>query len=80
MSVFPRLFVFYRISGCFSAMGVQKHYKKVLQTNRVARRKAFTKNSTENPKPIFSRFFFYHVFGRFSVQGELKNTTKNIGK
>jgi hypothetical protein len=25
MSVFPRLFLFYRIFGCFSAMGVQKH-------------------------------------------------------
>jgi hypothetical protein len=28
MSVFPRLFLFYRVFGCFSAMGVQKHYKK----------------------------------------------------
>jgi hypothetical protein len=28
MSVFPRLFWFYRVFGCFSAMGVQKHYKK----------------------------------------------------
>jgi hypothetical protein len=28
MSVFPRLFWFYRGFGCFSAMGVQKQYKK----------------------------------------------------
>jgi hypothetical protein len=35
MSVFPRLFLFYRIFGCFSAMGVQKHHKNVLQKNRV---------------------------------------------
>jgi hypothetical protein len=28
MSVFPRLVLFYRGFGCFSAMGVQKHYKK----------------------------------------------------
>jgi hypothetical protein len=25
MSVFPRFFLFYRVFGCFSAMGVQKH-------------------------------------------------------
>jgi hypothetical protein len=28
MSVFPRLFWLYRVFRCFSAMGVQKHYKK----------------------------------------------------
>jgi hypothetical protein len=29
MSVFPRFFLFYRVFGCFSAMGVQKHHKKL---------------------------------------------------
>jgi hypothetical protein len=28
VSVFPRLLLVYRVFGCFSAMGIQKHYKK----------------------------------------------------
>jgi hypothetical protein len=39
-------------------------------------RKVSTKNSTKNPKPTFSRFFFYHVFGRFSVRGVQKHDKK----
>jgi hypothetical protein len=35
MSVFPRLFLFYRVFGCFLAMGVQKYYKKRFAKNRV---------------------------------------------
>jgi hypothetical protein len=40
--------------------------KNVLQKKTC--RKAFTKKSTENPKPIFL-YFLYHVFGRPSVRG-----------
>jgi hypothetical protein len=61
MSVSPRLFLFYRVFGCFSAMGVQKHYKKRYQKNRVE--KFFTKNSTKNPKPTFSRILLITFLG-----------------
>jgi hypothetical protein len=54
-------------------MVVQKHYKKRVSKNRVE--KAFQKNRPKNPKPTFSRFFFNHVFGRFSVRGVQKNLT-----
>jgi hypothetical protein len=59
MSVFPRFFgfiAFYRVFGCFSAMGVEKHYKKRFAEKIVL--KLFTKNSTKNPKPIFLDLFF----------------------
>jgi hypothetical protein len=61
MSGFPRLFLFYRIFGCFSAMGVQKHYKKRFAKKIVS--KSFSKNSTKNPKPTFSRIFFITFLG-----------------
>jgi hypothetical protein len=70
-------FFVYRVFGCFSAMGVQTHYKK--RFTKRSCRKVFTKDSTKNPKPIFSRFF-YHVFGRFSVRGVQKHDQKNIEK
>jgi hypothetical protein len=57
---------FGRVFGCFSVMGVQKHYKNLLQKNRVE--KCLPKNRQKNPKPIFLDFF-NHVFGRFSVLG-----------
>jgi hypothetical protein len=41
MSVFPRFFWFYRLLGCFAAMGVQKHHKKCFTKNHF--RKVFTK-------------------------------------
>jgi hypothetical protein len=40
-----------------------------------SRRKVFTKSSTKNPKPTFSRFFS-HVFGRFSMRGVQKHDKK----
>jgi hypothetical protein len=70
-------FLFYRIFGCFSAMGVQKHYKKVLQKKSC--RKVFTKKSTRSPKPTFSRFLFITFLG-VSRQGEFKNTIKKYRK
>jgi hypothetical protein len=66
MSVFPRFFLFYRVFGCFSAMGVQKHYKNT------------TKSSTKNPKTDFFSVLFSHVFGRFSMRGVQKHDLKNI--
>jgi hypothetical protein len=45
-------------------------YKKIVS-------KGFTKKSTKNPKPIFSRIFFYHVFGRFSMRGVQKHDKKH---
>jgi hypothetical protein len=59
-------------------MGVQKHYQK--RFAKKSCRKVFTKNSTKNPKPTFSRFFFNHVFGRFSMRGVQKHDKKNIEK
>jgi hypothetical protein len=41
-------------------MGVQKHYKNLLQNNSC--RKVFTKKSTKNPKRFFSRFLFITLF------------------
>jgi hypothetical protein len=48
---FSSAFRFYRGFGCFSAMGVQKHYKK-----RFARRKVFTKKSTKIRDRLFLDF------------------------
>jgi hypothetical protein len=78
MSGFPRFFLFYRVSGRFSAMGVQKHYKKRFAKKIVS--KSFNKNSTKNTKPIFFSIFFYHVFGRSSMRGVQKHDKKNIEK
>jgi hypothetical protein len=43
-------------------------------------RKKFTKNLTKNPKPTFSRKYFYHVFGRFSMRGVKKHDKKKNRK
>jgi hypothetical protein len=76
MSVFPRLFFCFksrfRVFLRFSAL--KNTTKNVLQKKSC--RKCFTKNSTKNPKPTFSRFIFYHVFGRFSMRGVQKHDKK----
>jgi hypothetical protein len=51
---FSSIFLFYRVFRCFSAMGVQKHHKNLLQNNRV---KKFYKKIDKNPKPIFFSIF-----------------------
>jgi hypothetical protein len=38
--------------------------------------KSFYKKFYQNPKPIFCRFFFNHVFGRFSLRGVQKHHKK----
>jgi hypothetical protein len=63
--------MFYRVFGCFSAMGVQKHHKKrFTEKNRVE--KFLQKN---RPKQFFLDFF-YHVFWRFTVRGVHKHDKK----
>jgi hypothetical protein len=78
VSFSSNFFLFYRVFGCFSATGVQKHYKK--RFAKKSCQKAFTKNSTKNPKPTFSRTFFITFFGRFSMRGVQKHDKKNIEK
>jgi hypothetical protein len=51
MSVFSRLFLFYRVFGCFSAMGVQKHYKK--RPAKQSCRKVLTKEIGQKSKTDF---------------------------
>jgi hypothetical protein len=61
----------------FSAMGVQKHYKK--RCTKRSCRKVFTKKSTKNPKPSpFLEFSFitFLGFGRFSMRGVQKHDKK----
>jgi hypothetical protein len=69
---------FARGFGCFSALGVQKHYKT--RFAKKSSRKVFTKKSTKNPKPTFSRFVFNHVFGSFLVRGVQKHHLKKNRK
>jgi hypothetical protein len=69
MSVFPRLFLFYRVFGCFSAMGVQKTTKTFYKKNRVE--KFLQKNRPKTQNRLYLDFF-YHVFGRFSMRGVQK--------
>jgi hypothetical protein len=61
----------------FLSEGVQKHYKNVLQKNRVQRflQKNRQKNRQKNPTILF-----YRVFGRFSVRGFQKHHRKNQKK
>jgi hypothetical protein len=67
---FLGFFCFIAFSGVFQRWEFKNTQKYVLQ--KTSCRKVFTKNSTKNPKPIFFLVFFYHVFGRFSVRGVLK--------
>jgi hypothetical protein len=66
--------LFYRIFGCFSATGVQKHYKKRFAKKIVS--KSFYKKIDRKSKTDVFSIFFYHVFGRFSVRGVKKHGKK----
>jgi hypothetical protein len=66
MSVSPRLFLFYCVFGCFSAMGVQKHNKKRFTKKIVS--KSFHKKFDQKSKTDFFSICFNHVLGRFSVR------------
>jgi hypothetical protein len=78
ISVFPRLFWFYRVCRCFLATGVQKQYKKRFGKKIVS--KSFVKKSTKKSKTDVFTIFVYHVFGRFSVRGVQKHDKKISGK
>jgi hypothetical protein len=71
---FLDFFCFIAFSGVFQRWEFKSTTKNVLQ--KKSSRKVFTKKSTKSPKPIFSRFFVYHVFGRFSVRGGQKHDKK----
>jgi hypothetical protein len=51
---FSSAFVFNRVFGCFSAMGVQRHYKKNVLQKIVS--KVFTKNRQKSKTDFFSIF------------------------
>jgi hypothetical protein len=66
---------------CFIAfLGVSQRWELKNTTKNVVQKKScrkfFTKKSTKNPKPTLSRFFFYHVSGRFSMRGGQKHDKK----
>jgi hypothetical protein len=71
---FLDFFCFIAFSGVSQRWEYKNTTKNVLQKKSC--RKVFTKNSTKNPKPTFSRNLFYHVFGRFSVRGVQKHDKK----
>ena len=58
MSVFPRLFLFYRIFGCFSPMGVQKHYKKRFSNKIVS--KSFKNKIDQKSKSLTAPGSYRH--------------------
>ena len=74
MSGFSRFFSFYRVFGCFLAMGVQKHNKDKRSAKKIVS-KSFYKKLDEKSKTIFF-LILYHVFGRFSVRGVQKHDKK----
>jgi hypothetical protein len=73
MSGSPRLFCFIEFLGVFQRRDFKSTTKNVLQKNRVGRLLQQIRPKTKNPKPIFSRFCFITVFGRFSVRGVREN-------
>ena len=84
MSVFPRLFLFYRVFGCFSATGVQKHYKKHSEKivsklfYKKSMSKTFPKISTKFRCQFFLDFFCFIAFSGVFQRWEFKSTTKNV--
>jgi hypothetical protein len=67
MSVFPRLFLFYRVFGCFLAMGVQKHYEARLTKKIVS--KSFNKKFDQKPQTDFFSIFLKSRFWAFLGEG-----------
>jgi hypothetical protein len=74
MTVFPRLFLFYRVFGCFSAMGVQKHYKKRFAKKIMSKR--FYKKFEQKPKTDFFSKTFLSRFWAFLDEGSSKTRQK----
>jgi hypothetical protein len=61
MSVFPQISLFYRVFGCFSAMGVHKHTKKRFAKNIVP--KSFYKKIDQKSKTDFCLIFYITFLG-----------------
>ena len=70
ISVFPLLFLFYRVFRCFLAMGVQKHYKK--RFTKKSCRKVFTKKSTKKSQTDCLSIFCLSHFWAFLGEGSSK--------
>jgi hypothetical protein len=62
-----------RVFGCFSAMGVQKHYKKRF-TKKVVSKGFYKKIDQRSKTDFFSDLFFLSTILGVSRQGEFKNT------
>jgi hypothetical protein len=72
---FLLLFLFYRVCGCFSATGVQKHHKSVSQKGRVE--KLLQKNRQNiQSLAIAGIFCFVITFLGVSRRGEFENAIK----
>jgi hypothetical protein len=74
---FLDFFCFIAFSGVSQRWEIKNTTKNALQKKSC--RKVFTKNSTKNPKPTFSRILFITFLG-VSRWGEFKNTIKKISK
>jgi hypothetical protein len=75
---FSSAFSFYRVFGFFSAMGVQKHYKK--RFAKIVSKSFYKKPQIKKSKPIFSRFFssrFWAFLGEGSSKSPQKISKKN---
>jgi hypothetical protein len=78
MSVFRRVFLFYRIFGCFFSDGSSKTLQKTFYKKIVS--KSFYKKFDQKSKTDFFSKSFYHVFGRFWLRGGQKHDEKYIEK
>jgi hypothetical protein len=78
MSVFPRLRLFYRVFGCFSATGVQKHYKKRFTKKIVS--KSFYKKFDQKSQTDFFSIFFLSPLWAFLDEGSPKTRYKKYRK
>jgi hypothetical protein len=77
---FSSIILFYRVFGCFSAMGVQKHNKK--SCRKVFKQKIVSNKSGQKIQIIgqiyFSRYFSSR-FWAFLGEGRSKTPQENIG-
>jgi hypothetical protein len=78
MSVFPRLFLFYRVFGCFSAMEVQKHYKKRF-TKKIVSKSLYKKFDQKSETDFFTNFLLSR-FWAFLDEGRSKTRPKKYRK
>jgi hypothetical protein len=65
---------FPKFSGASQRFKLKEILQKVIE--QIKPSKSFTKESTKNPKPIFSRLFLITLFGRYSVGVQIHD--KNI--